>query len=40
MQQKKVWMWLLVLSLLIAVVGVAHAQDNLETITLPVEGMV
>lgn len=40
MQRTKWWLWLLTLSLLGATVGPAHAQDNLETITLPVEGMV
>ncbi len=37
--QRTKW-WLLTLNLLWATVGLAHAQDNLETITLPVEGMV
>ncbi|GIK37025.1 MAG: hypothetical protein BroJett011_08580 [Chloroflexota bacterium] len=40
MQRTKWWMWLLTLDLLGATVGPAHAQDTLETITLPVEGMV
>lgn len=40
MQRTKWWLWLLTLNLLWATVGPAHAQDTLETITLPVEGMV
>jgi len=40
MQQIKLWIWLLALNLLLATVGIVHAQDNLETVTLPVEGMV
>lgn len=40
MRRTKWWMWLLTLSLLLAMASIAHAQHNLETITLPVEGMV
>lgn len=40
MHLTKLWLWLLVLSLLVAITGVAHAQDNLETITLSIKGMV
>lgn len=34
------WRWLLILNLLLVTGGVAQAQDDLETVTLPVEGMV
>lgn len=37
---RRIKLWLLVLSLLLAIIGSTHAQDNLETITLSVEGMV
>ncbi len=40
MRRIKLSVWLLVLNLLFVIGGVARAQDNLETITLPVEGMV
>ena len=40
MHQTKLWIWLLTLTMLLAVVGVAHAQDSLETITLSIKGMV
>jgi len=40
MKYKRWWTWLLALSLLLSLAGLAHAQSSTETVTLPVEGMV
>ena len=40
MQRTNLWAWLLALSLLLSMVGHAHAQGGVETVTLGVEGMV
>ena len=40
MKHKLWWTWLLALSLLLPLAGIASAQGGTETITFPVEGMV